>query len=122
MEFAHDELPANNLERLPISDPADKVDLRVGVINSVTKHPEADKLLLLSVDVGEGAQSTAAERRYRTIVSGLADYYSPEQLTGKMIVLFANLKPRKLRGIESQGMLLAASSVGSNGDAVRVEV
>ncbi|KAJ2365065.1 hypothetical protein H4S02_002007, partial [Coemansia sp. RSA 2611] len=108
MEFAHNELPANNLERLPISDPADKVDLRVGVINSVTKHPEADKLLLLSVDVGEGAQSTAAERRYRTIVSGLADYYSPEQLTGKMIVLFANLKPRKLRGIESQGMLLAA--------------
>ncbi|KAJ2178932.1 hypothetical protein EV181_006060, partial [Coemansia sp. RSA 532] len=110
---------------LETPDPSEKVDLRIGLIESVTRHPEADKLLLLSVDIGESNDSSPEENKCRTIVSGLADHYLPEQLKGMNIVVFANLKPRKLRGIESQGMLLAASYTGDKtgeGETTRVEV
>lgn len=77
-----------------------KLDLRVARVLSCEKVEKADKLLKLEVQVGE-------ERR--TIVAGVAKYYTPEQMVGRKIVIVANLKPAKLRGIESQGMLLAAS-------------
>ena len=64
--------------------------------------PKADKLLKLSVDLGEGSP--------RTIVAGIAEAYAPEALVGRKVVVVANLKPRALRGIESRGMLLAAGS------------
>jgi methionyl-tRNA synthetase len=77
------------------------VELRVGLVRSAEPVPKADKLLKLSVDVGEPEP--------RTIVAGIAlAYPDPSQLVGKRIVVVANLAPRPLRGITSQGMLLAA--------------
>jgi methionyl-tRNA synthetase len=86
-----------------------KIDLRVGEVRSAERIPKADKLLLLSVDIGE--------EKPRQILAGIAQHYEPEQLLGRKIVIVANLKPRKLRGYESQGMLLAAS-LGEEGKPV----
>jgi methionyl-tRNA synthetase len=77
-----------------------EVELRVGKIISVDNHENADKLYVVNLDDGsEGG---------RTICAGLKDYYSPEQMVGKAVVFVANLKPRKLRGVMSEGMMLAA--------------
>jgi len=76
-----------------------KIDLRVAKIISVEKHPEADKLYIEKILVGD---------EERTIVSGLVPHYKKEDLEGKNIILVYNLKPAKLRGILSKGMLLAA--------------
>jgi methionyl-tRNA synthetase len=76
-----------------------KLDLRSGIILEAAAVPKADKLLVLKVDLGF---------EIRTIVSGIALHFSPESLPGKKVVVVANLEPRKLRGIESQGMLLLA--------------
>ncbi len=78
-----------------------KVDLRVGEVLSAERVPKADKLLLLSIDIGE--------EKPRQILAGIAQYYEPTNLIGRKIVVVANLKPRKLRGYESQGMVVAAS-------------
>jgi methionyl-tRNA synthetase len=78
-----------------------KIDLRVGEVRTAERIPKADKLLLITVDIGE--------EKPRQILAGIAQYYEPEKLIGRKIVVVANLKPRKLRGYESQGMLLAAS-------------
>jgi methionyl-tRNA synthetase len=86
-----------------------KIDLRVGEVRTAERIPKADKLLLLTVDIGE--------EKPRQILAGIAQYYEPESLVGRKIVVVANLKPRKLRGLESQGMLLAAS-VGEEGKPV----
>ena len=75
-----------------------RLDIRVGEILAAEDHPNADKLIVLRVDVGE----------VRQIVAGLRGYYEPEELIGKKAIVFVNLKPVKLRGIESQGMVLAA--------------
>lgn len=76
------------------------LNLRVGKIISVEKHPNADKLFIEQVDFGsEGS---------RQIVSGLAEYYAPDELVGKKVVVVMNLETAKIRGVESQGMLLAA--------------
>ncbi|MEM2141900.1 MAG: methionine--tRNA ligase subunit beta [Candidatus Thorarchaeota archaeon] len=77
-----------------------RIDLRVGTVVAAENHPNADRLLVLHVDLG-------GERRQ--IVAGIRAHYSPEQLVGRQIVVVANLQPAKLRGVESQGMLLAAS-------------
>jgi methionine--tRNA ligase beta chain len=77
-----------------------KVELRVGTVLECKPHPNADKLLVLQVDMG-------GERRQ--ICAGIKAHYQPEQLVGKQIVVVANLEPRQLRGEVSQGMLLAAS-------------
>jgi methionyl-tRNA synthetase len=79
----------------------DKLDLRVGKILEADKVPKADKLLKLIVDLGF---------EKRTILSGIAEYYKPEELIGKSVTVVANLAPRKIRGIESQGMLLMAGN------------
>ncbi|KAJ2371862.1 G4 quadruplex nucleic acid binding protein, partial [Coemansia sp. RSA 2603] len=99
-------------------DPFDKVDLRVGVIERVSHHEAADSLYVLSINLGEKQDEVAAPR---TIVSGLVSYYSQEQLEGKRVIVLANMKARKLRGITSQGMLLAASRARANGN-ISVEV
>ncbi len=76
-----------------------KVDLRVGTVLVVEAHPKADRLYRLEVDLGEELP--------RQIIAGLAEHFTPDQLQGKQVVVVANLKPRKLRGLESQGMVMA---------------
>ncbi len=78
-----------------------KVELRVGEIKVAERIPNADKLLRFEVDLGE--------EQPRQILAGLAEYYDPEKLIGRKVVVVANLKPRKMRGLESQGMICAAS-------------
>jgi methionyl-tRNA synthetase len=73
--------------------------------------PKADKLLKLSIDIGEAQP--------RTVVSGIAMHYTPEELPGQQVVLVANLEPRKMRGVESQGMVLMAED--ANGKLVFVQ-
>ncbi len=77
-----------------------KVELRVGTVVTAEVHPNADRLLVLQVDLGS---------EKRQIVAGIRKHYAPESLLGKQIVVVANLEPATLRGVESQGMLLAAS-------------
>jgi len=78
-----------------------KIDLRVAKVLEARDHPNADKLLVLTVDLGQ-------ERRQ--LVAGIKGHYKPEELVGKNIIVVANLAPRTMRGVESQGMLLAAVS------------
>lgn len=78
-----------------------KLDLRVGTVTAAAAHPNADKLLVLTVDLGTHS---------RTLVAGIRAYYPPESLVGRQVVVVANLAPRAMRGIESQGMVLAAST------------
>jgi methionyl-tRNA synthetase len=92
-------------EKIGIEDFA-KVELRVGQVKSATKVEKADKLLHLTVDIGEAEP--------RSIVAGIAKSYEPESLIGRKVVIVANLKPRKMRGIESNGMIVAAT--GENGN------
>jgi len=77
-----------------------KLDLRVAEILEVDDHPNADRLYVLRVKVGDDE---------RTIVAGIKGHYIKEELIGKKIIIVANLEPAKLRGVESSGMLLAAS-------------
>lgn len=77
-----------------------KLELKVATIKKAEPHPNADKLLVLQVDLG------AEERQ---IVAGIRGHYQPEELVGRQVVVVANLETAKLRGIESHGMLLAAS-------------
>jgi len=81
-------------------DTFSSLDLRVGTILSAEKMPKADRLLVLKVDTGLDQ---------RTIVSGIAEHFSPEEVVGKKVCVLMNLEPRKLRGVESQGMLLMAT-------------
>ena len=85
-----------------------KVELKVGKIIACEKHPDADKLLVSKIDVGNND--------VRTIVSGIAGSYTPGQLIGKKVVVVTNLKPAKIKGIESQGMILA----GKEGKVIEV--
>ncbi len=78
-----------------------KLDLRVGTILEADKMPKADKLLVFKVDLGFET---------RTIISGIAEHFNPEELIGKRVTVVANLAPRKLRGIESQGMILLSEN------------
>ena len=88
---------ANN--KITIDDFA-KVELRVGVVKVAERVPKADKLLRLEVDIGT---------EVRQVLAGIAEAYAPENLVGRKVVIVANLAPRKLRGMESNGMIVAAS-------------
>src|SRR5262249_55198167 len=77
-----------------------KIELKVATIKAAEPHPNADKLMVLQVDLGS---------EQRQICAGIRNHYAPEQLIGRQIVVVANLETAKLRGLESQGMLLAAS-------------
>jgi methionyl-tRNA synthetase len=83
------------------SDPFSKLDLRVAKILEVQDHPQADKLYIMQVDLGPLGK--------RTIVAGMKPYYTKQEIAGKSIVMVTNLKPAVIRGIESKGMLLAAT-------------
>ena len=81
-----------------------KVEMRVGEVKSAERVPKTDRLLHLIVDIGESEP--------RSIVAGIAEAYEPESLIGRKVVIVANLKPRKMRGVESNGMIVAASVDG----------
>ena len=89
--------------KIPIDDFL-KVDLRVGLVLSAERVKGSDKLMHMKVDIGEAQP--------RTIVAGIAEAYAPEQLLNRKVVIVANLQPRKLKGIESNGMIVAASVEG----------
>jgi len=102
--------PSSGQPQQPASSPAGdriafddfaKVQMRVGKVVEATNHPNADKLIILKVDLGT---------EQRQLCAGLRGYYEAEDLVGRLIVVVMNLAPRKMRGVESDGMLLAASS------------
>ncbi len=95
-----EKMEEEKIDNLISIDDFDKVELKLGKVLKVEKVEKADKLLKLEVDLGE--------EKTRTIVSGIAKWYNEENLTGKIVVVVTNLKPVKLRGIESNGMLIAA--------------
>ncbi len=84
-----------------VYDDFDKIDLRVGTILEAEKHPKADKLLVFQVKMGT---------EKRQIISGVSEYFKPEECVGKKVIVVANLKPRNLRGLESKGMILYADN------------
>ncbi len=84
-------------------DDFNKLDIRIGTILEAEKVEGADKLLKLLVDIGE---------EKRTLVAGIAETYQPEEIIGKQIPILTNLEPKTLRGIESQGMILAVDIEG----------
>ncbi|MBK7849942.1 MAG: methionine--tRNA ligase [Bacteroidetes bacterium] len=101
---------AENLKANPVVNPAkastsfddfQKMDIRVGTILSAERVPKTDKLLKLTIDTGIDQ---------RTVVSGIANYYAPENIIGQQVTILVNLEPRKIKGIESQGMILMAEN------------
>jgi len=94
-------VPAAN-EKISIDDFA-KVELRVGMVKVAERVPKADKLLRLEIDIGT---------EVRQVLAGIAEAYAPEALVGRKVVIVANLAPRKMRGLESNGMIVAASLEG----------
>jgi methionyl-tRNA synthetase len=104
-ENSEDQSPKTEDQFITIDDFL-KVELRVGEIKVAERIPKADKLLRFEIDLGE--------EKPRQILAGLAEYYEPETLIGRKVVVVANLKPRKMRGLESEGMICAASL--ENGD------
>src|SRR3989344_4136192 len=103
-------LKQNMAETIKFSD-WQKLDLRTGKILNIEDVEGADKLYKLSVDLGK-------ELGKRTIVAGIKEHYKKEQLKNKTCIIFTNLEPRKIRGIESQGMLLAAINELENGKEI----
>jgi len=89
-------------DKISIDDFA-KVELRVGLVKVAERVPKADKLLRLEIDIGT---------EVRQVLAGIAEAYAPETLVGRKVVIVANLAPRKLRGMESNGMIVAASLDG----------
>ena len=77
-----------------------KLELKIGEIKEVSDHPNADRLYVVTVDLGD---------KTKQLVAGIRNYYSKEELIGRQVVVVDNLEPAVLRGVESQGMLLAAS-------------
>lgn len=88
-----------------------KLDIRIGRILEAQAIEGSDKLIRLEVDLGSDP-STSSELGMRQIVAGIKQFYEPEKLVGREIVVLANLEPRMLKGVESQGMLLAANVEG----------
>lgn len=97
--------PAANTDgsgKITIDDFA-KVELRVGLVKVAERVPKSDKLLRLEIDIGT---------EVRQVLAGIAEAYAPETLVGRKVVIVANLAPRKMRGLESNGMIVAASLEG----------
>ena len=93
-----------------VYDDFDKLDLRVGTILEAEKHPKADKLLVFQVQMGT---------EKRQIISGVANHFKPEECVGKKVVVVANLAPRKLRGLESKGMILFADDMADGKETLQ---
>ena len=108
--------PAKEKTPEPPKEDLLRVDLRVGEIVSAEKHPNADSLYIEQIDVGdEGGKP-------RQIISGLANHVPLESLVGRKVVVICNLKPSKMRGVESEGMILAASAPREDGEGEVVEL
>ena len=104
VEPAAPAVPAPTVDGGKISiDDFAKIELRVGLVKVAERVPKADKLLRLEIDIGT---------EVRQILAGIAEAYAPETLVGRKVVIVANLAPRKLRGLESNGMIVAASLEG----------
>jgi methionyl-tRNA synthetase len=100
-------IPAANAaanEKISIDDFA-KIELRVGLVKVAERVPKSDKLLRLEIDIGT---------EVRQVLAGIAEAYAPETLVGRKVVIVANLAPRKMRGLESNGMIVAASLEGGS--------
>jgi len=95
--------PVTPLKPESTYDDFSKLDLRIGTVIAAEKMPKSNKLLKLTVDSGLDK---------RTILSGIAQHYAPEEILGKQVMFVANLAPRKMMGIESQGMILMAEDAG----------
>jgi len=93
-------LSGKKSEKMISIDEFRRIELKVATIKKAEPHPNADKLLVLQIDLGS---------EERQIVAGIKGHYAPEELVGRQVVVVANLETAKLRGVESQGMLLAAS-------------
>jgi len=104
---AEDQQPKTEDQFITIDDFI-KVEMRVGEVKVCERIPKADKLLRFEIDLGE--------EKPRQILAGLAEYYEPESLIGRKVVVVANLKPRMMRGLESQGMICAASLEDGSGE------
>ena len=110
----------NTMENTPLPpqketiqyDDFSKMDIRVGTILEAEKMPKANKLIVMKVDTGIDT---------RTIVSGIAEHFTPEELVGKQVAVLVNLAPRPLRGVESQGMILLAEDADGKLVFVRPE-
>jgi methionyl-tRNA synthetase len=100
-EPAEPEVPPTEFKSEITMDDFEKIDLKVGEILECKKHPKADKLLVSQVKIGTDT---------RQIVSGVAKYFTPEEMKGKKVIVVANLKPISLRGEESKGMILFADN------------
>ncbi|MFQ6860326.1 MAG: methionine--tRNA ligase [Beduini sp.] len=94
------ELKKDEVPQITIDD-FNKIELTVGTVEACEKHPSADRLLVSQINIG---------KETRQIVSGIAQFFTPEQMVGKKVIVVSNLKPAKLRGVESQGMILAGST------------
>jgi methionyl-tRNA synthetase len=105
------EAPLRHKDEVAIDDFA-KLEFRVARVLHAEAHPKADKLLVLTVKVGPET---------RTIVSGIKEHYAPEALIGRQVVIVANLKPVKLRGVASQGMILAAEDAAGRLSLVELD-
>ena len=81
-----------------------KLELKVGTIEEVKDHPDADKLYVLTVNLG---------KEKRQVVSGIKDFYKPKDLEGKQVTIITNLEPAEIRGVKSEGMILAAGDEAS---------
>jgi len=104
--------PGQTKPEIPFDEFA-KIDLRIARVVQAENHPSADRLLKLQLDDGSGTP--------RQICAGIKGHYTPEQLVGRLIVIVANLAPRKIRGEESRGMLLAASDMPKDAAAASGE-
>ena len=85
-----------------------RLDIRVGTVVEVNDHPDAEKLYVLKVDVGE--------EEPRVVVTNIKSFYTPERMMGRKLLLIANLKPANFRGVKSFGMLMAAEDLDMGGD------
>jgi methionyl-tRNA synthetase len=102
--IAHKNKRSNKNKKMNIEE-FQKIDLRIGKIIVAEKVENSDKLLRLEVDFGN---------EWRQIVSGIANYYKPEELIGKKVAFVFNLEPKMIKGIESQGMILASEDENGN--------
>ncbi|KAF9928678.1 hypothetical protein FBU30_002199 [Linnemannia zychae] len=99
-------------------DHISKLDIRVGIVRSVTQHPDAESLYIEQIDVGD--KENGATKEPRTIVSGLVKHVPKDYLEGRAVIVVGNMKPSKLRGVMSQGMLLCAMEQDEKGEVIKV--
>ena len=89
-----------------------RLDIRAGTVTEVADHPDAEKLYILKVDVGE--------EEPRTVVTNIKSFYPPERMMGRKLLIIANLKPANFRGVKSFGMLMAAEDLDMGGDSLQL--